>query len=254
MDANFSYKHYSSLLMNYVDDEGKVNYAELKKNRADLDSFVLSLGTLHPDAFAQWNELEKLALWINAYNAITLQFVIDAYPIEKGSLINRTLYPANSIRQIDGVWTKRTTQIMGENLTLDHIEHEILRKQFSEPRIHMVIVCAAKSCPPLRAEAYEAKTLETQLAEESRKFFAAKNRFFIDERNEKVHLSPILDWFGKDFIPRYNQEKEYSKFSRAEGAVLDFISQNIDKKYTTYLKNQTYKISYLDYDWSLNDQ
>lgn len=254
MNADFSYDQYSALLSDYVNDQGMVDYAGLKSDRSDLDAFIVSMGTLHPDTFSQWTENEQLAFWINAYNAITLQFVINVYPIEKGSLLNRALYPDNSIRQIDGVWTELTASIMGERLTLDHIEHKILRKEFSEPRIHMAIVCAAKSCPPLRAEAFEPDKLETQLAEESTKFFANKNRFFVDERNGKVHISSILDWFGKDFVPLYNQQKEYSNFNRTEGAVLDFISQHIDKKYGAYLKNQSYKISYLDYDWSLNDQ
>jgi len=254
LNIQLSYTGYTALLKNHVDSEGMVAYASLKENRSDLDAFIENMGTLHPNTFADWNTDQQLAFWINAYNAITLQCIIDAYPIEKGSLINRTLYPDNSIRQIDGVWKELTTPIMGESWTLDDIEHKVLRKRFDEPRIHIAIVCAAKSCPPLRAEAYEGEKLESQLEEESRRFLASASRFRIDEKKGKVYVSSIMDWFDKDFISHYNEDNTFSKFNDKQGAVLDFIAKHVDEETADYLKSQSYKISYLDYDWSLNEQ
>lgn len=252
--AAYELDAYDALLHEYVDAEGLVDYGELQANRADLDRFIHSMSGIDPDSFDAWPEWERLAFWINAYNSITLQRIVDRYPIKKGGLVAGIRYPANSIRQIPGVWTELSTDIMGRNLTLDAIEHEILRVEFREPRIHAAIVCAALSCPPLRNEAFEGARLDEQLADQSVKFFAGRDRFRIDRGKKKVYLSSILEWFGEDFVGVYNTGDEVTGQSSEEGAVLEYASRYVSPEDARFILNGKYSVSFLDYDWTLNEQ
>jgi len=252
--STFSYDPYNALLKTYVSDEGFVNYKELQANHAFLDDFIASMGALDPAVYESWSKAEKLAFWINAYNAITLKYIIDNYPIKKGSLISGFRFPINSIRQIPGVWDKLTTEVVGEERTLDAIEHEILRAQFHEPRIHVAIVCASISCPPLRNEAFIPERLEEQLDDQARKFLANDGNFHLDHGKSKIHLSSILNWFSEDFIVAYGIEEKFLGHNKPERSVLNFISQYLSEDDARYLAEENYSIAYQDYNWSLNER
>jgi hypothetical protein len=204
---------YASVLARYVDTNGMVDYAALKAGRNPLDDYVASL---EAPATEEWNEADWIAFWINAYNARTLQVIIDHYPTK-------------SIRKIPGAWKKLKAPILGKPRTLDEIEHQILRKEYSEPRIHMALVCAAKSCPKLRNEPYKAARLDEQLADQSRDFLSRSDRFSVTGKTARI--SPIFKWFKRDFdsVPAFI--KQYS------GADISGL-----------------KIRYQPYDWSLNEQ
>ncbi len=204
---------YAAVLSEHVDEHGMVNYAALKAARAPLDAYVRTLE--NPDATG-WVEADWIAFWINAYNARTLQVIIDHYPTE-------------GIREIRGAWTRLKVPVLGEDRTLDEIEHEILRKEFQEPRIHMALVCAARSCPKLRNEPYVGARLEQQLTDQSRDFLARPDRFRVE--GDTAYVSRIFKWFKKDFdsVPAFIQ---------------------------TYSGRDVFnlKIKYQAYDWSLNEQ
>jgi len=153
LNQEFNYSDYANTLKTYVDNQGMVNYKGLKANREKLDSFVSSVAKLNREVYGKWSVQEKIAFWINLYNGFTLKVIIDNYPI-KSSFLKSRIYPKNSIRQISGVWDKLNFTVMGQNMTLDGIEHETLRKNFNEPRVHMALVCAAIGCPLLRNEPY----------------------------------------------------------------------------------------------------
>ena len=250
----FDYAMYDALLGEYVDEQGLVDYRSLQANRAELDDFLRSMAELSREDFETWPEQERLAFWINAYNAITLERIIDQYPIQKGGLIAGLRYPANSIRQIPGVWKKIANTVMGESVTLDSIEHEILRVKFKEPRIHAAIVCAALSCPPLRSEAFVAERLDEQLGDQSRQFLANEIRFRIDRAKKRVYLSPIFNWFGTDFVGNYNTERILTAHSKAQDAVLEYVSRYIDDEDAQFILSETYAVVFLDYDWTLNEK
>lgn len=250
----FSYDGYGETLKKYVDDRGFVNYKGLKADRKQLDDFVASLGALSQAEYRSWSEADRIALWSNVYNAVTLKAIIDHYPIKKGSFINGLRFPENSIRQIDGVWDELTMRVMGKPYTLGEVEHEVLRAEFDEPRIHMAIVCASIGCPPLRNEPFVGDRLDEQLAGQARDFLASKSRFKIDRANGKVYWSPIFNWFGGDFVSKYSVQGGFSNHSKNNRAVLNFIAQHIDASEAEYLKNKRYTLSNLDYDWSLNEQ
>ena len=249
----FSYQDYAQTLKTYVDDRGMVNYRRLKAKPQSLNAFKRSLSRLDRKVYNSWTDAQKIAFWINAYNGLTLAAIIDHYPIKSRWLASLT-YPKNSIRQIKGVWDTLTFTVMGRKVTLEEIEHKILRGRFNEPGIHMALVCAAMSCPQLRNEPFEADRLKEQFADQAKKFIGGRLRFRMDRAKRIVYLSPILDWFGDDFVKRYTPPSGFAGFNKAQRATLYYVSLHLNKANAAFLKNQKYKIKYLDYDWSLNEQ
>ena len=251
-NASLDYTNYATVLKSYVDDSGMVNYKELKANPKELDAFVTAMSQLNPDCFAKWSEKEKIAFWLNAYNSLTLKVIIDNYPI-KSSFFKSKVYPKNSIRQISGVWDKKKFNVMGQKLTIGHIEHEILRKDFNEPRIHVAMVCAAMGCPPLRNEPYLAEKLDLQLDDQSREFLSDPKKFKV--ANNTIYLSPILKWFVEDFLKTYGDDDSFAGYKGQQAAVLRFIAKYLREDEKGLLKDkERQKIKYLKYDWSLNEQ
>lgn len=252
-DLPFSYQDYAAVLRAYVDDQGMVDYEGLKAHRERLDAFAGSIGRLDPRVYDQWTEDEKIAFWINAYNSLTLEVIVTHYPIEP-SFAAALLFPKNSILQIRGAWDELRFDVMGRSMTLDDIEHKTLRAQFNEPRIHMALVCAAKSCPTLRNEPYLGDVLEHQLQDQTRRFLRNPLKFKIEPTEDRILLSPIFKWFGEDFVRTYGGETTFTSRDETERAVLSFISQFLDENDRAYLVEGRYDIEYLDYDWSLNEQ
>ncbi|HUW19170.1 MAG TPA: DUF547 domain-containing protein [Sedimentisphaerales bacterium] len=251
--GRFSYDSYATTLKKYVDDTGMVNYAGLNTDPAKLKAFVDSMGRLDPNVYDRWNEKEQIAFWLNVYNGLTLKVIIDNYPI-KPSFFRSRVYPKNSIRQIAGVWDKITFRVMGRDLTLGHIEHEVLRRKFDEPRIHMAMVCAAMSCPPLRNEPYTAQKLGQQLDDQSTKFLTNSKNFRIDRSKALLYLSPILKWFDSDFVNKYAPRENIGMHNRETSAVLNFIAGYLPPSERDFVLKGNFKINYSKYDWSLNEQ
>jgi hypothetical protein len=249
-DAQISASILDPVLCKYVDDAGLVDYAGLLSAREDLDRFVRELAETDPSVFGGWNESEQMAFLLNAYNGLTLKLIIDHYPIQS-STVKSLLWPRNSIRQIKGAWNEITFELMGEAVTLDHIEHGILRTDFHDPRIHMALVCAALSCPPLRAEAYRGDKLEEQLDDQSRRFVSKQTMVSVDRRVGIVRISAIFDWFGSDFVERYPTGQD--RFEPKREAVLEFIANFVDEDAAAYVRNGTYEVKFFDYDWTLNE-
>jgi hypothetical protein len=211
------------------------------------------MAALDPKVFDGWSRKETLAFWINAYNALTLVAIIDNYPIQS-SFFRSLRFPKNSIRQIAGVWDELEFPVIGRKLTLDGIEHDILRPKFNEPRIHMAIVCAALGCPILRNEPYVASKIDSQLDDQAARFMKNSKKFRIDRKDGRVYLSPIFKWFGDDFIRTYGTNKKFAGFGDSERAVLHFVSRYVSPEEREFLEKGEFSIEYLPYDWSLNEQ
>ncbi len=239
--------------LQFVDQRGLVDYAGLKKNRGSLDLFAEGLASLSPMDYRDYDMEQRIAFWINAYNGFTLLAIVNHYPIQP-SFLTSLIYPRNSIRQISGVWNKLKFQVMGSEMTLDHIEHQILRGEFDEPRIHLALVCAALSCPPLRNQPYVGSRLEAQFQDQARRFLSDPSKFRIDQDTATVYLSEIFKWFGADFVSRYGTMHQFEKFPVEQRAVLNFISSYLSEADAAYLRSGEYELEYLDYDWSLNEQ
>jgi hypothetical protein len=236
-----SYEDYGTVLRTYVNADGLVDYPALQANPQVLENFITQLGTVPQDTYAAWSENEKIAFLINAYNAITLKSIIDQKPLK------------GSIKDIFGVWNFKKHTVMGRSLTLDNIEHAILRKDFQEPRIHAALVCAAISCPPLRQEPYTGENLDAQLDDQTRKWLASPVGLQIDRTQNRVAISSIFNWFGEDWQAQYAAEGKFTG-SAKERSALNFISNYVNPKDKEYLEQGNYKLNYLNYDWSLNRQ
>jgi hypothetical protein len=235
------YGAYGKALASYVDDQGGVDYRGLKAHSQELNAFLDSIAQLTPAEYSPRTDEEKIAFWLNAYNGLTLKAILDHYPV-------------TSIRDIEGVWKKLRFTVMGTPMTLDSIEHEVLRVQFNEPRIHAALVCAAKSCPPLRNEPYHGSKLNDQLDDQMRKFLSSPSRFNIDPPSNTVFLSEIFKWFGEDFLSRYAKDAGFKGLDPKERAVLNAVSRYVRPEVATFLQRGGYRVDYLPYDWSLNER
>jgi hypothetical protein len=259
MDASEKPQHqfdnslYETVLAKYVDDDGGVNYQALKANRANLDQYAEQIALLDRKEFEQWNENDRLAFWLNAYNSLTLKLIIDNYPI-KASFIGSFRFPKNSIRQISGAWDSIKHTVMGKKMTLDDIEHKVIRIEFDEPRIHFALVCAAMGCPPLRNEPYEGSRLIEQLDDQVHQMLKHPKKFKIDQSRKRVYLSKILYWYGKDFISKHSDTDKFENQSKVNRSLLNFIVPYLSDQEREFLETHDVSISYLDYDWSLNEQ
>jgi len=254
----FSYAAYARVLER-VDERGLVDYAGLKAEPGDLDAFRSAVAALDRTTFEAWDDDARIAFWINAYNALTLYAIVDHYPLERG-LRNAALTLAHprGIRWIPNVWDTPYT-VMGEALTLNDIEHKILRVDYDEPRIHAALVCAAMSCPPLRGEPFVAERLDRQLDDQVRRWLARpESGLRIDRQAAKVYLSKIFDWYGEDFVPRFapgpDRADSFAGHGERERAVLNFVSHYLGEEDRAYLEAGRYELDYLPYDWSLNEQ
>ena len=249
----FSDSDYALVLSKYVNSRGKVNYRALKANRGPLDRYLASAARPDRRSYDGWSDKAKIAFWINAYNAWTLQVILDNYPI-KASFWASRFYPKNSIRQIAGVWDKLTFRAMGKAMTLNDVEHNVLRKQFDEPRIHWGLVCASVGCPNLRAEPYTAERFDEQCREQIEQSLRDPTKFRVDRGRKRVYLSAILKWFAEDFVSSYGTDAKFGDQNREVRAVLNFISRYLSRSDQPYLAAGGYKVAYLKYDWSLNER
>jgi len=245
--AGFDHDHgdFAPLLRQYVND-GHVDYAGLKRERAALGLYTRAVGAVGAKALAQFTRDEQLAYWLNAYNAFVLATIVDHYPIEGRSLVGLA-FPANSIWQISGAFKGKRFQAGGRRVSLDEIEHEIVRPGFREPRVHMALVCAAKSCPSLRNEPYRAAVLDAQLDAQARAFVADIDKGVrIDESRNEVRISTIFKWFAEDFVA--------PDAGQSHSGVTDFVaSHSGDPARAALLRSGRLRVIHLDYDWTLNE-
>jgi len=214
---------WNALLKKHVRANGDVDYNGFLRDRTTLEAYLNQLSKNPPNASVSKNE--QMAYWINAYNAFTVKLIIDNLPVKSIKDI------AGNIPMIDSPWDIKFFTIGGEQFDLNTIEHEILRKNFNDPRIHFAINCASFSCPKLLNASYEANSLESQLEEQTRAFINNPKKNNISSTS--LTISKLFDWFKSDF--------------KQAGTVTDFISKYTDVQFDT-----SSKINYLDYDWSLN--
>ena len=239
------YAAYGKLLARVVHG-ARVDYQTLAEERAALDDIAGEFAAVEPAAEQAMAAHDRMAFWINAYNLFTLRVIVDHYPI-RGSWFS--LAPRNSIRQIDGVWTKLEWRAAGRTVTLDGIEHGILRPEFGDPRVHMAINCASKSCPPLRAEPYVGADLDHQLDDAARGYLASTEGAQVS--NGRLYVSKIFEWYGTDFVKQYAAAQPEAE-PATDRAIRGFVERYGPPDAAAAAKAGL-KIRFLDYDWSLND-
>jgi hypothetical protein len=230
---------FNAVLKAVVDAQGLVDYDSLQRDPSQLNRYLKELAELTPQRFTSWPEADQIALLINAYNAFTLRSIIDHDPIRA------------SIKDIPGVWKFRRHALMGQQLTLDGIEHEILRREYNEPRIHAALVCAAMSCPPLRGEAFTGAELNRQLDDQSRRWLASSVGLQIDRAAGTVGISKIFEWFGDDW-KRADPKAAPVPGHEQQSVILRFITRYRPAEDQQLLEGGNFRLTHLPYDWSLN--
>ncbi|MFP4227726.1 MAG: DUF547 domain-containing protein [Salinivenus sp.] len=226
---------FDRLLARYVDSTGAVDYAALKQNQEEaLRPYLRQLASAD---LSDRSDDERLALWINAYNALTLKLIVDHYPVENIWAIT----PGPAEPKDDSPFQLEVGTVADTVRTLDEIEHEIIRERFEEPRIHFALVCAADSCPELRREAYTGSRLNDQLDAQGHAFLhdPAKNQIPADE--DRIALSRILKWYGEDFGPTPEA---------IQRALAPYFEGTVGER----LAKGDYAVEFRPYDWALNDQ
>lgn len=218
---------WNTLLASHV-QAGRVDYLGFKQDEDKLTGYLAQLDRTQPDDLAG---PERLAFYINAYNAYTVKLILENF---------RDGRPVKSIKNIGGLfsspWSIRFARVGGATLTLDNIEHDIIRPQFKDPRVHFALNCAARSCPPLRGEAYTGRELERQLDDSVSAFLNKRENTSIS--GNILYVSKIFDWYAADFhgdisgfVTRYARGELLAAIRAAGGGL---------------------RVKYLPYDWSLN--
>jgi hypothetical protein len=225
----------------------QVKYAELLKDRGALKAYLDSVASIREAEFEAWNKPQRLAFLVNTYNAATLDLILQNYPV-------KSIKDIGSV--FDNRWKRKFIKLFGREVSLDEIEHEMLRNPgvYNEVRIHYAVNCAAIGCPALREEAFVADRLEAQLEEQAVRFLSdrSRNRF----TNGSLETSMIFKWFVEDW------ERGYTGFDGKTPAI-----KSPEQYFARYAKlftdnatdqariaNGKVPINHLNYDWSLNDK
>ena len=248
---------FSPIFENYVDKDGFVDYAKLRRMRLELNSAIDKFSDVKHSEYDKWSREDKIAFWINAYNIFTLKVVVDNYPIKPARYKLLFNYPANSIMHISDFWSKDYFNVMGTQYTLREIERDVLLKEFGEARICFAVSYATGSSAPIRNEAFLGSRLNEQLDEQAKKFFAQTNAFEIDAVNETVYISTIFtifDWHKNAFLGQYGTNKNFREQKPIDRAALNCIKNYISADSAEYLLRKKYVVEYIKYDWILNDQ
>ncbi len=226
-----THARWGSVLSQFV-REGAVDYAALAASPAELEGYLHELGSFSESDFNALPREAQIAFLLNLYNAATLKLIVDHHPV-------------SSIRRVGGwfksPWDIECVTVFGRLVTLNAVEHQMLRPRYHEPRIHFALVCAARGCPPLRNEPYLANRLEAQLTDQARHFLAQSDKNRFDAGTGTLTLSPIFKWYAADFP------------SEVRG-LTGYLSPFLPQETASALRSGEFKIEYSSYDWSLNSR
>lgn len=215
---------YNAFLETYVKPTDGINlvaYQDVSEaDAAALQTYIENLANLEVSGFS---DSEMMAYWFNLYNAVTLDLILDNYPV-------------NSIEDIKDPWSQKLVNVRGATMTLDEIEHETLRENYDEPRIHFAVNCASIGCPNLKTTAWNAETLEADLQQAAKDYISSPRGIMVN--NGEIRASKIFDWYEEDF-------------GENEEEVLTYLSQFASGEKKTAMQNAN-EINDYEYDWSLN--
>ncbi|MDD2943549.1 MAG: DUF547 domain-containing protein [bacterium] len=209
--------------------ETKINYQNIKTHPELLNAYLAGLSKVSQGQFDTFSKDQQLAFLINAYNAFTVKLIVENYPVKSIKDLGSW---------VQSPWKKRFISLLDKNLSLDEIEHGMIRKLFDEPRIHFAVNCASIGCPALRETPFTADNLSSQLEDSAVDFLNDKSRNYFDSSNNTFHLSAIFKWYGDDF-------------SR-HGTIQSFVADRIQSTRTKPNLFLSATVEFLDYDWRLN--
>jgi len=218
-----------------------VNYGALATERTSLQTVLRSLSAATPAQFTAWSKPQQQAFLINAYNAFTLELILSRFPNLK------SIKDLGSF--IQSPWKPKWIDLLGGKVSLDDIEHEMLRARgrYDDPRVHFAVNCASIGCPGLREESFTAERLETQLDEQARRFMSDRSRNRYNAQRGRLELSKIFDWFREDFTLGHQGISSLAAFAARYADLLADAPADREK-----IRAQKVDIAFLDYDWNLN--
>jgi hypothetical protein len=239
---------FDRLLDLYVRD-GFVYYRALKSDRSRFDRYVASLD-VSTAAYDAWSREQKIAYWINAYNAFVLKTIIDSYPIHGGS----KEFPVNSIRQIPGAFEKMPHRAAGRTVTLDEID-KIILAELKEPRALLALGRGSIGGGRLHSEAYTAARLDVQLLKVQSECVTRKECVTIDTAQGTLAVTPLFGWREAQFTETLGQQELSSNPGRSplERAILRLVTPHVLPMEREFLAENKFKLTYQPYDWRLND-
>ena len=246
--AEFDHAVWDNLLQKHVHmirqgQASEVDYHAFLKNRRELHTYLSQLSAVNHNTFSTWTKPEQLAFLINAYNAYTIELILTRYP------------KLDSIKDLGSLlrspWKQKFVPLLGKTLSLDDIEHEIIRKpgDYNEPRIHFAVNCASIGCPALLNEAFTGAKIEAQLETVTHAFLSDRTRNRYNAQTGRLEVSKIFDWYGKDFERGWGGWRSLNQFF---AHYADSLTDNPQAKQTVAASGA--RIRYLDYDWKLNDK
>ena len=242
-----SHKAWDELLKKHVryvqnGNASRVDYAGFARDRAQLKAVLDDYQKVTRAEFDGWGKPQQQAFLVNAYNAFTIEKILTRYPAIK------------SIREFGTVfgnpWKDKFFSLFGQPSYLDQVEHEILRKDgvYDDPRVHVAVVCASIGCPMLRNEAFTSERLEAQLEDAMRRFMSDRSRNRYNAQAKRLEISKIFDWYGKDF------ERGHKGYASVKGTMAKYADLLADAPGDREaVRSQSAEVTFLDYDWSLND-
>jgi hypothetical protein len=248
-DVDPLHRPFEEILDLYVRD-GLVYYQALRQERGKFDRYVQALGEVSADTLKSWAPDRQLAYWINAYNAFVLRTVIDGYPI-RGKAAD---YPPNSIRQIPGAFERRQFRAGGRTLTLDAIEKDVIG-EFNDARALLALGRGAIGGPRLKSEAFTAARLDSQLQAMASELVERRDLIWVDVANGRLSVNPIFSWREPIFTKSLSTRAApvYAGRSPLERSVLALIDPLLVPNESEFLRQNTFRMVFHDFDWKLND-
>jgi len=224
----FDHSRFDALLREHVDEAWYVDYGGLAEDSEELDVYLKALETV---ALQELSRDEQLALLINAYNAFTLRLILDHRP------------DIESIKDIDDPWGKQRFTLGGHRVSLDEIEHGLIRPLFKDPRIHFAVNCAAVGCPPLARTAYTGQNIEAQLDQAARRALGSPRWARLE--NGTLQVTKVMDWYGEDFVsPEWKPRAD---------SIAEWVARHGPDEVRRAVDGGAVKVRFMDYDWRLND-
>ncbi len=242
----FDHSEWDRFLRKYVNEKGEVDYTRARGDLVLLDTYFEKLRRIPHKEFKQWPREERLAVFINAYNAAVVRLVLRHYPVER-------------VLNIPGFWDQGAVQIgdgaASSTYNLNKILHEVLRGGFRDEKVLFALSSGAKGSPRLRPEAYVGRRLEGQLYGAVKDFVNDMTKNRIKPGEKKIVISRLFKWYSKDFLLNWGNFPEDIRWNPEEMAALSFLVHYLDDPAKVkYMKEAQYKVQYESFDWSLNDQ
>jgi len=252
----FSHDELGVVLKQFVDAEGLVDYTALKAEPLHLERYYFLLARYSPDSHPEYfpTDADRLAYWVNAYNAGVLVAVVKHYPIASVTDVAAPVPVRFVLPRLAGFFAFQRIELGGSSRSLYGLENRVLRRRFDDPRLHFVLACASMGCPRLHRHPLVAAGLDADLERAAREFVGAERNVRVDDGARVLYLSEIFDWYEKDFLHAAEREDAAPR-EAAEPTLPRYLARHAPADTAAALERAAgYEIRFMPYDWRLNDR